>query len=279
MTKTLNSILALAGVAALAIGLSAGAANAAAPGANTSAPGAVTVSVNGNNGNVSINSQMPYANDSVNITATKAFSVDQTNRLQSVGTWTGDGNDIDRSVAFGGGAGSISALSSYQSSDPYSVGLSTTTVALTASDNGGLQQSMHFDQNQAGSFTQDQWSKQRTTTLSAGGATYGYDISVLGASIAPSLGSFPSGTLPAYSLDVNVASTTGGSSSLLFAPGNGNQGLSNQSDHSHYTGVSLNGQIDYVGTPVANITAHSVIGTTLAVQETPGQVVFTGTIQ
>lgn len=274
--KIQNMLRTTACVAALALGLSAGAAVAAAPGANTTAPGVINVSVNGNNGNVTVNSQMPYVNDSVNITAANAFSFDQSNRFQTVGTWTGDGNDIDRVAAFNG-PGSINATSGYQSTNPYSVGLSTTTVSLTASDNGGLQQSQHWDQNQAGSFTQDQWSKQRTTQLTAGGA-YNYDLSVVGASIAPSLGSFPAGSLPAYTFDANVSAASG-SSSLLFAPGNGNQGLSNQSDHSHYTGVSLNGQLDYTGAPVGNFTAHSVNSTTLVVQNTAGQTLITGTVQ
>jgi len=274
--KIRNSILAVAGAFALAIGLS-GAAAAGAPGANTSMPGAVNVSVGGINGNVTINTQLPYAQDTFNLQAVGPFSVDQTNRFVATGQYNGDGNDIDRLAAFGSGPGTITTNTVYKSTDPYSVGASNLSTALSATDSGGLQENLHFDQNQAGVFTQDQWKKQRSLQMSTSGAAT-WDVNNVGASIAPSLGSFPTVPPSAYLFDVN-ASTASGTTNLLFSPGNGSQALSNQSDHSHYTGVSLNGQVDFTGAPVFNVNGTSVVGTTLTVTNIPGTLLFNGTVQ
>lgn len=276
MMRSLKTAL-LAASAAIALAL-ASPALADAPGANTTAPGAVNVSVNGNNGNVTIHTLAPYVQDTLNLAAPGAFSVDQTNRFTSVGQWTGDGNDIDRVAAFSG-SGTISASSSYQSMDPYSVGASNLDASVSATANGGLQQNLTFDQNEAGVYTQSQWSKQRTMELSAGGV-FLLSASTTGASIAPSLGAMPSGALPAYSFGVSASAATG-AADLQFLPTlatTGYQGLANNSDHGQYTGVNTNFQLTYSDSPVVNVDGHTVVSGAITVNEQPGAVFGNGTI-
>jgi hypothetical protein len=273
MRKSSLSLL-YAGVAAAALAI-ASPALAAAPGANTTAPGVVNVSIGGNGGNVSIQTFAPYVNDTLTLNAPGAFSVDQSNRFTSVGQYTGDGNDIDRVAAFNG-LGTVTAVTNYQSTDPYAVANAQIYATLSADANGGLQQNLTFDQNHGGVFTQDQWKKQRSMQLSVGG-NYSFEVADTGASLAPSLSSMPVGPQPGYSADIN-GSAAGGTANLLFSPGNGNQALSNNGDHGQYTGVSLNAQLDYTGSPVMNVTGHTVISGTIGIVEQAGTVLATGTV-
>jgi hypothetical protein len=123
---------------------------------------------------------------------------------------------------------------------------------------------MTFDQNNGGVYTQSQWSKQRTMDVYAGG-NYTLDVSNIGASIAPSLGSMPSGSLPAYSLDINAAAVSG-NVGLHFTPAiGGSQSLSNNGDHSQYTGSSANFVLAYVGAPVVTVGVVDVQGGSISI--------------
>jgi hypothetical protein len=252
---------------------------AAGTGANTTAPGVVNVNVGGTNGNVTITTYAPYVTDKLTLVAPGAFSVDQSNRFTSVGQWTGDGNDIDRIAAFNG-TGTITTQSDYLSVDPYALANASLSTSIGATANGGLQQNLTFDQNHGGVFTQSQWSKQRTMQLSANG-DYAINVSNIGASIAPSLGSMPVGAQPAYNFSIDTSATSG-TSNLLFSPTlatTGYQALSNNGDHGTYTGVSTNFQLDYTDSPVANINGHSVISGTVDITQVPGSVMGSGLIK
>jgi hypothetical protein len=279
MNRSFKSMLfAAAAVVALGALGTAAPALAAGTGANTTAPGVVNVNVGGMGGNVTITTQAPYVNDQLQLVAPGAFSVNQSNRFASVGQWTGDGNDIDRIAAFTG-TGTINASSSYLSTDAWSVANAALTATVSATADGGLQQNLSFDQNNGGVYTQSQWSKQRSMQLSAGG-TYTIGVSNIGASLAPSLGSMPVGAQPAYNFSIDTSATSG-ASNLLFSPTlatTGFQALSNNADHSQYTGMSTNFQLDYSDSPVVNVNGHTVINGTVNITEIPGTVVGSGTI-
>jgi hypothetical protein len=153
-------------------------------------------------------------------------------------------------------------VTSYQSTDAWSVAAATLEASVVASGvgaTGAIDQNLHFDQNAGGVVSQDQYKKQRSMDVYAGG-TYLLDVSNIGASLAPSLGSMPTGSLPAYSLDVN-ASATSGNVGLHFdntLGTTGYQALSNNADHGTYTGMSTNFVLAYTGTPVVNVTAKTV---------------------
>jgi hypothetical protein len=233
-------------------------------------PGIVTINASGNNGGtVVVNSVMPYVQDSLTLTSNGVFGLNQSNRFLATGQWTGDGNDIDRSATFTG-TGSINTISSYLSTDPWAVGAATLTSSVTSVGTGGLHQNLYFDQNYGGVYTQSQWAKQRDMQADASG-NYVIDVNNVGASIAPSLGSFPGGVLPAYAFDINSKATTG-STILQFNPNMaiGREGLSNETDHGRWTGMNTNFILAYTNAPI--------IGTTIQAGAAPGGGIFTITV-
>ena len=224
-------------------------------------PGVVNVIASGTNSDVTVTTVAPYVQDTLALTTTGTFNVQQSNRFVESAAWAGDGNDIDRTASFTG-CGTVSTVSNYLSTDAWSVAAANIKASVTASGVGALgeiDQNLHFDQNVGGVVSQDQWKKQRSMDIYAGG-TYLLDVSNVGASLAPSLGSMPSGSLPAYSLDIN-ASATSGNVGLHFdntLSTTGYQALSNNADHSQYTGLSTNFALAYTGAPVVNVTAQTV---------------------
>jgi len=232
--------------------------------------GVVNVNASGTNGSVSITTVAPYVNDTLTLTTTGTFAVSQSNRFVPTGPWTGDGNDIDRTATFVGN-GSVSTTTNYLSTDAWALAAANLNTSVTASGSGAtgtIHQNLYFDQNYGGVYTQSQWAKQRNMEIYAGG-DYVLTVSNIGASIAPSLGSMPSGSLPAYEFEIIAASATG-NAGLHFdntLSTTGYQALSNNGDHGTYTGVSANFVFAYTNSPVVDITTQTVIGGSIAIIE------------
>jgi hypothetical protein len=226
---------------------------------NTTDPGVVNISAGGNNGSVGITTVNPYATDTFNLTTTGTFSTTQSSRFTASGQWTGDENAIDRTATFNG-TGTITTDSDYYSGTAWSVGAANLDATVTSDTSGGLQQNLNFDQNGGGVwnlYPGQPWATNRTMEI-AGTGNYTLDVSDTGASIAPSLGSFPAGTLSAYVFGINASATSGGTD-IQFAPSiNGDQALGNNADHGQYTGMSTNFQAAYTGSPVININTQDV---------------------
>ena len=220
-------------------------------------PGVINITASGlNGGTIAVNTVAPYVTDSLSLTSTGSFALQQSNRFVATGQWTGDGNDIDRTATFIG-TGSIATLSNYLSTDPWAVGMANLASSVTATGTGGLHQNLYFDQNYGGVYTQSQWAKQRNMQVDASG-NYIIDVNNIGASIAPSLGSFPTGTLPAYAFDIDSTAVSG-STILQFNPNMaiGREALSNNADHGTWTGMNTNFVLQYTGAPVINNTYQS----------------------
>lgn len=275
MIRSLKSILLVASAAAV-LACASPALAAVVP--NTVAPGVVNVAIAGNNGNVTINSITPYVNDTLNAQSTGAFSVNQTNRTDPTAQYSYNANTISRTAAFAG-VGSVSAVSNWQSDTPYALGLSTLSATLSATAGGGVQQDLQFDQNNGGVFSIDQYKDQRTMQVSGAGV-YNFAVTDTMASIAPSLASMPSGSLPASNFGVSASGTTG-SANLLFSPTlgtTGYQALSTSNDHGKYTTLSTNFQLDSTDGSVVNVTGNAVIGATVNITQIPGTVTVPGTV-
>jgi len=216
-------------------------------------PGIVTINASGlNGGTVTVNSVMPYVQDSLTLTSTGAFGLNQSNRFVESKAWAGDGNDIDRTATFAG-TGAITAISSYINTDQWTQGASDLSCSVVSVGTGGLHQNLTFNQNASGAYSQDQWKKQRDMQVDASG-NYIIDVSNVGASIYNTL--LP--ISPAYAFDIESKATDG--LTILQFPSvsvNGCQALSNSSSHNAWSQMSTNFILAYTGAPIINTTIQS----------------------
>jgi hypothetical protein len=216
-------------------------------------PGVVTINASGNNGGtVIVNTVAPYVHDSLSLTTTGAFGLNQVNRFVESGAWVGDSNDIDRSATFSG-TGAITAISNYLNTDPWWQGSFTTIGSVVSTGTGGLHQNLAFTYYNSGAYSQDQWKKQRDMQVDATG-NYIVDVSNVGASINGALAPIN----PAYAFDINSKATSG--STILRFPSvsvNGYQALSNTASHNAWTQMNTNFILSYIGAPIINTTIQA----------------------
>ena len=264
-----------------------------ATGAFAAGPGTVTVTAGGNGGgsiNVTTYEADGTSGDTLAVTSDGAYCVNQVDSFVNTtgNAYTSNNGEISRTVGIGNDVdsqsaadGSIATTTGMESTQPYYLYDATTTTNTTTTGGGAyLQEGLAFsDESGSGvsgvaSYYYYPWEiVDNTMTLNANG-NYSLDVNDTGASIAPSLGSMPSGSLPACSLDVNSTASSG-NSTLEFtptadSPQSGSAcagGLSNTTDHGQNTTLTTNFILGWTGTPAVSANVSTVAGGNMSIVE------------